>query len=87
MSCHREDDEAKPTHNRVHIADVVGDRLYHQATLSYIVKGDREKEVIKISAFAIVHRHRESNKIYKLEIYNDPGPLMNKVDAVMSSSA
>lgn len=68
------------------MADVVGDRLYHQTTLSYIVKGDPEKEIIKVSSIAIVHRNK-SNKIYKLEIYNDPTPLLNKVNAVMSSSA
>lgn len=67
-------------------ADVVGDRIYHQATLSYIVKGDPKKEVIKLNAFAIIHRNK-NNKIYKLEIYNDPAPLMTRVQAVMLGPA
>ncbi|EIM89966.1 NTF2-like protein [Stereum hirsutum FP-91666 SS1] len=66
--------------------DVVGDRIYHQTSITYKVKGDASGQTLNIPAISIVHRNGEQ-KIYKLEIYVDNTPLMAKVKEAMAAKA
>ena len=51
-------------HSAGHI-DVLLDKIYQEATIEYIVKGDPEKERIIVRGFAVFHKLVEDEKMQK----------------------
>ncbi|EIM89927.1 NTF2-like protein [Stereum hirsutum FP-91666 SS1] len=66
--------------------DVIENRVYDRAILTYEIKGDDSKEKIKIPSMVVLHR-TEDKKISKLEVFSDPSPLMERVKAIMAAKA
>ena len=50
--------------SRGHV-DVLPDKIYQEATIHYIVKGDPEKEKITVKEFAVFHKGAEDEKMHK----------------------
>jgi ketosteroid isomerase-like protein len=60
--------------------DVLPDRIYQYATISYKVKGDTE--VIKIPGLAVFHKTPEEQKIRRFDVFIDASPLTEKMKSV-----
>ena len=45
--------------------DVLPDKIYQQANIHYLVKGDVEKEEIVVKALAVFHKGVEDEKVHK----------------------
>ena len=63
--------------------EVVGNTIYQAATISYVVKGDPEKVVVKLTGFAVFCRapvgEEEAGKVARFEVYLDPAPLKERL--------
>lgn len=66
-------------HEVEHI-DVLPDRIYQYAHISYKVKGD--SEVIKIPGLAVFHKTPEEEKIRRFDVFIDSSPLITKLKSV-----
>ena len=60
--------------------DVLPDRIYQYAHISYRVKGDTE--VIKIPGFAVFHKTPQESKIRRFDVFIDTSPLVARMKAV-----
>ncbi len=60
--------------------DVLPDRIYQYAVISYKVKGDTE--VIKIPGLAVFHKTPEERKIRRFDVFIDTSPLMAKMKSL-----
>jgi len=63
-------------HEIEHI-DVLPDRIYQYAHVSYKIKGDNE--VIKIPGLAVFHKTPEERKIRRFDVFIDTSPLTTKM--------
>jgi ketosteroid isomerase-like protein len=66
-------------HDIGHI-DVLPDRIYQYAQISYKVKGDTE--VISIPGLAVFHKKPEERKIRRFDVFIDTSPLIEKMKKV-----
>lgn len=53
--------------------DVVGNKIYQAARITYGVAGDPEDEKIPIDGFAVFHRR--GDKVELFEVFLNPAPL------------
>ncbi|KAJ5164566.1 Nuclear transport factor 2 [Penicillium coprophilum] len=67
--------------------DVVADRIYQEAKIEYVLKGDPEQKVIKIDGLAIFGKRAEEDQMSFFTVYLDPRELLERkqiVDAMGS---
>lgn len=60
--------------------DVLPDRIYQYANISYKIKGDNE--VIKIPGLAVFHKTPEEQKIRRFDVFIDTSPLTTKMKSL-----
>jgi ketosteroid isomerase-like protein len=66
-------------HDIEHI-DVLPDRIYQYAQISYKVKGD--SEVISIPGLGVFHKKPEERKMRRFDVFIDTSPLIEKMKKV-----
>ncbi len=60
--------------------DVLPDRIYQYAHISYRVKGD--PEIIRIPGLAVFHKTPEEQKIRRFDVFIDGSPLLAKMKSL-----
>jgi hypothetical protein len=66
--------------------DVVSDRIYQEADIRYVVKGDPEQKEILIKGIALVGKRPEQEKMSTFTVYLDPTTLKERIGAVVSGN-
>ncbi|KAJ9149435.1 hypothetical protein NKR23_g4254 [Pleurostoma richardsiae] len=69
-------------HHKFRYGDVVGDRVYHACTISYLIKGDTKENEIEIPAAAIHHvvtEGEEKGLIKRFEVFIDNAPVVQRM--------
>lgn len=69
------------THTIGHV-DVLPDRIYQEAKIEYVVKGDPEQKVVKIDGLAIFGRRVGEDQMSFFTVYLDPRPLLERKQMV-----
>ncbi|KGO47707.1 Nuclear transport factor 2 [Penicillium expansum] len=69
------------THTIGHV-DVLPDRIYQEAKIDYVVKGDPEQKVIKIDGLAVFGRRVGEERMSFFTVYLDPRPLLERKQMV-----
>ncbi|KAJ5959214.1 Nuclear transport factor 2 [Penicillium vulpinum] len=69
------------THTIGHV-DVVSDRIYQEAKIEYVVKGDPEQKVIKIDGLAVFGRRVGEDQMSFFTVFLDPRPLLERKQMV-----
>ena len=64
--------------------DVFPDRIYQEATISYVVKGDPEKKPVEILGIAIFGKGVNEDKMSFFTVYLNPAPLQERIQWVAS---
>lgn len=72
-------------HTITHL-DVAPDRVYQEADIRYVVKGDPGRKEIMIKGIAIFGRKPEEEKMRFFTVYLDPTALLERVKAVATGS-
>jgi hypothetical protein len=62
--------------------DTLPDRIYQEATISYVVRADPEKEQIDIPGIAIFGKGVSEERMSFFTVYLDPSPLHEKIRSV-----
>lgn len=70
--------------HEIHHFDVLPDRIYQEASISYIVKGDPEKRTVKLLGLAVFGKALGEDKMRFFRVYLDPTPLRERIQAVIS---
>ncbi|KAL3419903.1 hypothetical protein PVAG01_08402 [Phlyctema vagabunda] len=73
-------------HETIHF-DVVGNTLYLQAVISYVVANDPENLDITIPAFAVFVFNEETGYLDRAQIFLDGSPVFARVGIVGSAAA
>jgi hypothetical protein len=60
--------------------DVLPDRIYQYASISYKVKGDTE--VIRIPGLAVFHKTPEERKMRRFDVFIDNSPVLAEMKSV-----
>ncbi|KAJ5835713.1 hypothetical protein N7447_001739 [Penicillium robsamsonii] len=63
--------------------DVTHDRIYQEATVTYIVKGDSEQRQIEAHGLAVFGKGVEETKIRFFTVYLDLEPLRNRMKELL----
>ncbi|KAJ5513407.1 hypothetical protein N7463_002959 [Penicillium fimorum] len=63
--------------------DVTHDRIYQEATVTYIVKDDPEQRPIEAQGLAVFGKGAEERKITFFTVYLDLEPLRNRMKEVL----
>lgn len=63
--------------------DVTHDRIYQEATVTYIVKGDPEQQPIEAQGLAVFGKGVDESKIRLFTVYIDLEPLRNRMKDVL----
>lgn len=66
--------------------DVVGDKVYQEATISYVVKGDETREKFTIPGLAVLHRTLDGKRVYQLDVYTDMSDVMKRIGDVATKN-
>ncbi|KAJ5417599.1 Nuclear transport factor 2 [Penicillium crustosum] len=69
------------THTIGHV-DVLPDRIYQEAKIEYVVKGDPEQKVIKVDGLAVFGRRVGEDQMSFFTVYLDPRPLLERKQMV-----
>ena len=68
------------------LLEVIGDKIYQAADITYVIKGDPEAVPILIHGMANYFRKpagaQEAGKITRFEVYLDSLPLVRRMDEV-----
>ena len=67
--------------------DIIGDKVYQEATITYMVKGDPEQKKIDLQGIAVYGRKPGDEKINFLTVYLDPTELNERMALVFGSQA
>ncbi|RAK92477.1 hypothetical protein BO79DRAFT_65280 [Aspergillus costaricaensis CBS 115574] len=62
--------------------DVLPDRIYQEATIDYVLKGDEEKKVVSVQGMAIFGKRVDEDKMRFFTVYLDTSPLVERVRVV-----
>lgn len=62
--------------------DALPDKIYQEATISYVVKGDPEKKTIDIQGIAIFGKKADEDVMSYFRVYLDPAPLLERIKQV-----
>ncbi|KAH8689051.1 hypothetical protein BGW36DRAFT_391693 [Talaromyces proteolyticus] len=79
-------DELKSMKHTITNVDVLPDKIYHSATVSYVVKNDPEDRLIQVRALTVFGKTPGENKIRYSHSYMDPTPLIEWKKAVDEQS-
>jgi hypothetical protein len=66
-------------HHDVVDVDVLPDKIYQSAFISYTVKNDPEHKKIKIPGMAVFHKKVNEEYITAFDVYLDPSPLQERI--------
>lgn len=66
--------------------DVLQDRIYQEADILYVVKGDPERKEIFIPGMAVFGRKPGDEKMSFFTVYLDPTALQERIKAVAAGS-
>ncbi|KUL87150.1 hypothetical protein ZTR_05577 [Talaromyces verruculosus] len=66
--------------------DVFPDRIYQEADIRYVVKGDPERKEISITGMAVFGRKPGDEKMSFFTVYLDPTALRERIMAVAAGS-
>ncbi|OJI82049.1 hypothetical protein ASPTUDRAFT_57814 [Aspergillus tubingensis CBS 134.48] len=66
--------------------DVLPDRIYQEATIDYVLKGDEEKKVVSVQGFAIFGKRVDEDKMRFFTVYLDTSPLVERVRVVTTGA-
>lgn len=73
-------------------SDVVSDKIYLRASITYCVKNDPERKDITIPAFAVFFFPTELtidggfDKMNRFEVYLNPAPLQERIAEVLKTA-
>ncbi|OKL63761.1 hypothetical protein UA08_00034 [Talaromyces atroroseus] len=70
-------------HHTIKRVDVVSDRIYQEADIRYVVKGDPERKEILIKGIALVGKRPKQEKMNTFTVYLDPTALKERIAAVV----
>lgn len=71
--------------SRVVSFDVLPDKIYQVARISYKVKGDPAKETFIVPGLAVFHKKPEDTKIHRFDVYIDISPVFKRIQEVAAS--
>lgn len=63
---------------------VLPDRIYQEASISYVVKGDPEKNPVEIQGLAVFGERTDEDRMNFFTVYLDPTPLAKRIESVVS---
>lgn len=66
--------------------DVVGDKVYQEVTVSYVVKGDETREKFTIPGMAVMHRTSDGKKVRQFDVYLNPSDVVKRMGDVASKN-
>jgi ketosteroid isomerase-like protein len=66
--------------------DVLPDRIYQEADIRYVVKGDPERKEILLTGMAVFGRKPGDEKMSFFTVYLDPTELKERIMAVVQGS-
>ena len=66
--------------------DVLPDRIYQEATIDYVLKGDEEKKVVSVQGMAIFGKRVDEDKMRFFTVYLDTSPLVERVRVVTTGA-
>ena len=66
--------------------DVLPDRIYQEATISYVVKGDSEKKPVEVQGIAMFGKGVNEDKMSFFTVYLNPAPLQERIQWVESQN-
>lgn len=66
--------------------DVLPDRIYQEADIRYVAKGDPERKEISITGMAVFGRKPGDEKMSFFTVYLDPTALRERIMAVAAGS-
>ncbi|GLA01207.1 hypothetical protein AnigIFM60653_011067 [Aspergillus niger] len=62
--------------------DVLPDRIYQEATIEYVLKGDDEKKVVSVQGIAIFGKGVDEDKMRFFTVCLDRSPLVERVRVI-----
>ncbi|KAH8433200.1 nuclear transport factor 2 family protein [Aspergillus melleus] len=67
--------------------DVVEDRVYQEADIEYVLKGDPEEKVIKVQGLAVFGKGVSDERMHFFKVYLDPSAIFKRVGELQNGSA
>ncbi|KAI9038830.1 nuclear transport factor 2 family protein [Aspergillus affinis] len=67
--------------------DVVEDRIYQEANIEYVLKGDPEEKVIKVQGLAVFGKGVRDERMKFFKVFLDPSPIFKRVGELQQGSA
>ncbi|EED20387.1 hypothetical protein TSTA_036130 [Talaromyces stipitatus ATCC 10500] len=69
-----------------YLENVLPDRIYQEAEIRYVVKGDPERKDIVVNGMAVIGKRPEDEKMTFFTVYLDPTELKERINAVAKGS-
>lgn len=64
--------------------DVTPERIYQEATIRYVVKGDSKREEFVVKAFAVFHKRVDEDVVRRFDVYGDFSAVYARMGEVRS---
>lgn len=65
--------------------DVLPNRIYQEASISYVVKGDAEKTPVEIQGLAVFGKRPDEERMrFFFTVYLDATPLVKRIESVVN---
>ncbi|OJJ72644.1 hypothetical protein ASPBRDRAFT_29581 [Aspergillus brasiliensis CBS 101740] len=66
--------------------DVLPDRIYQEATIEYVLKGDEERKVVSVQGLAIFGKRVDEDQMRFFTVYLDTNPLLERVKVISAAN-
>lgn len=70
--------------HRVVRFDVLHDRIYQEASITYVIRGDEEKKEITISGLAVIGKRPNEEVMSFFDVYLDWSPVQERLQLVLA---
>ncbi|KAK1148504.1 hypothetical protein N8T08_009509 [Aspergillus melleus] len=67
--------------------DVVDDRVYQEAHIEYVLKGDPEGKVIKVQGLAVFGKGTRDERMKFFKVFLDPSAILKRVGEIQKGPA
>ena len=72
--------------DRIGHVDITPDRIYQEATITYVVKNDPSKEEFATKGFAVFHKRVDEEVVRRFDVYGDFSAVYARMGEVQSSN-
>ena len=72
--------------DRIGHIDVTTERIYQEAKITYVVKGDPTGEEMVVKGFAVFHKGVDEERVWRFDVYGDFSEVYGRMAEVQKGA-